>query len=551
MNREVVPGFVGGRAESLLFAALVASAIAPLWSTPLFPSQDGPIHLWIVHLLTGWSTANATVGQFIMFNPSLEPNVGFYLLAYPFAKVVGVYFAEKMVLSLYAVLFCYGVRYAVWRVNPASTAISFLAIPISFNFFVHMGFYNFILGTALFAPAFVVGIEQWQKRTVRGLATIGAIGLVLVLAHLLAFAIFAASIGTYVVAYRLMKVSTIRGLPAAAHDILADGLRVTAALMPALGVTAAFFMRHGVDTIPVAAMPRELLGNLLVLHVLASFDDLETWLVSAPVGLLLLAFGVAALHQGIARKSAQRTAWSLLVVLLALSTVYLFLPLRTRGVLANDRVAVFMLLVGILWLAAFPWKRAARFGLIAACAAIVLGSAGLRVSQYSDYHLELQEYLAGIAIVEPSSTLLRVRLDANPQDGHGRRPRRGMSILPFLHAASHYSIQKDAVYLGSTLMSPAKYSYFPLVYRQSADPFRLLGRGIERRYPQLDFERFRLETGKPVDYILVVGRDSRSWIQSLNPTYEAVSGALGRYPYTLLKAVGDPIGVEGGHSVGN
>jgi hypothetical protein len=308
--------------------------------------------------------------------------------------------------------------------------------------------------------------------------------------------------------------------------------------MPALGVMAAFFMRHGVDTIPVAAMPRELLGNLLVLHVLASFDDLETWLVSAPVGLLLFAFGVAALHQGIARKAAQRAAWSLLVVLLALSTVYLFLPLRTRGVLANPRVAVFMLLVGILWLAAFSWPRAARFGLIAACAAIVLGSAGLRVSQYSDYHLELQEYLAGIAIVEPSSTVLRVRLDAKPQDGYGRRPRRGMGILPFLHAATHYSIQKDAVYLGSTLMSPAKYSYFPLVYRQSADPFRLLGKGIEDRYPQLDFERFRLETGKPVDYILVVGRDSRSWIQSLNPTYEAVSGTPNRYPHTLLKAVG-------------
>src|SRR5439155_23584436 len=63
--------------------------------------------------------------------------------------------AEKVVVSLFILLFPLGVRYAVASIRRRATPLAFLAFPMIYSYLLGQGFYNFCLSIAVFF--FVVG----------------------------------------------------------------------------------------------------------------------------------------------------------------------------------------------------------------------------------------------------------------------------------------------------------------------------------------------------------------------------------------------------------
>jgi len=76
--------------------------------------------------------------------------------------------AEKMLVSLYMVLFPLAVRYAVRSIRPKAMPLAFLALPLVYNYLFAQGFYNFCLSIAVFF--FIIGywIRNRDRLAARG-----------------------------------------------------------------------------------------------------------------------------------------------------------------------------------------------------------------------------------------------------------------------------------------------------------------------------------------------------------------------------------------------
>jgi hypothetical protein len=135
----------------LLIGVAAAAYCGWFLSLPLWPSQDGPMHLYYVNILRGllFHRDAGIYPQFYTVKHVLPPYSLYYYLLMAFGSVVPLVVADKLVVCLYAVLFLFGFRYLARALGPSGDAISLLAVVLVLNWPLGMGFVNYCLSTAL------------------------------------------------------------------------------------------------------------------------------------------------------------------------------------------------------------------------------------------------------------------------------------------------------------------------------------------------------------------------------------------------------------------
>ncbi len=148
--------------DTLLFAGVVAAFCVWLLSLPLFPTQDGPMHRYYIHILDSLLHHGSRYGMYRIRQP-FPPYATHYLLLLLLSKLFAYDLAEKLFVCLSIIAFAYGLRLCATVAGPAGRWVSFLAAPLFLPWALMMGFFNFYLGTALFlfAAAF------WQLASER------------------------------------------------------------------------------------------------------------------------------------------------------------------------------------------------------------------------------------------------------------------------------------------------------------------------------------------------------------------------------------------------
>ena len=93
------------RHERLLFALLLALVILPVWLFKYFPAWDSPLHLRMTDMMARYGEAGSEIlTQYLVPNQTLEPNLAIYYILLFCSWFVDLYVAEKILLTLYAVL---------------------------------------------------------------------------------------------------------------------------------------------------------------------------------------------------------------------------------------------------------------------------------------------------------------------------------------------------------------------------------------------------------------------------------------------------------------
>jgi hypothetical protein len=491
------------RWEPWLFPLLIAISLVPVWAFEFFPSQDGPVHLWILSLLSSYNEPeNDLIREFLRPNTAIEPNLGFYLVAYPLALVFGVGIAEKIFLTVLALTFAYGVRYAIGKVNPSGLPLSYLAIPMAFWHHTHMGFYNFQLGVAFFVPVLFFCIYQYSTESRYRYFSAGSVGLLLVLVHLIPFVLLIYSIGAYVASVHVVRMFNAQGnwsssLYNGLRSVMAEGGKYILAFVPALAVAFMFGLRHGVSENPS-------LGYLSHLQFFRSFQNIEILIVALPMALVLLALVIHGVRTVWKAPRLDEGLISLLGLMLALIVLYVFVPLSSNDLPVNPRLAVMIALVALVVLSA-----AMRGGTMAwpvvplAAFVIILTATGLRYIQYDVFTAEIAEMVSLSERMQEGSTFLPVQIDGREVLPVGFGPK-GSRVEPLAHVGGYVAARGNHVYLRSTIMSLGTFGYFPVVYRESRDPFAILGGDLDRVNPAIRFDDFVRLTGRPIDYLLIV-----------------------------------------------
>ena len=129
--------------------ALLAATTVILMAAPVFPSQDGPVHLYYVDVLRGLLTHSGPYARHFEIKSLLTPYALEYFALLALEAVFSAPAAEKVLLVCYIFAFGLGFRYLVESVADRRSPWSLAAIPFCMNALIYLGFLNYSFAVAL------------------------------------------------------------------------------------------------------------------------------------------------------------------------------------------------------------------------------------------------------------------------------------------------------------------------------------------------------------------------------------------------------------------
>jgi hypothetical protein len=502
------------RPENLLFLALLAAHLVPVWAFRYFPSQDGPAHLENAAILRDYHDPDRPLLRtYYHLNTQPDPNWFSHLLLVGLLNVAPPLLAEKILLTLYWTLLPMAVRYAVRSVRPDAGYLAVLAFPFADNLFLHMGFYNFCFSLAFWFLVVGYWLRHRERFNVSRTLVLTALVMSLYFCHLVAVAAAGLTVG--------IGVAWQRFHPRAMVPL--------AAFVPASVLGAWFVWRQaGVPVQGVeAGIAAKALG-LMQLESLVSFSKLEG-LVSMALGVGLWLVAAVLLF---ARVQGRRPAAGdeMLLCVTAFVIVYFLAPDATAGgSFLYMRLGLFPYFALILWLAAQPVGPRLRLGVQVGTAAATLLLLALHVESYRQLNGLLDEYLSCAGLIEPETTVLSVSFD---HTGHGDDGRAlSERVGAFRHAAGYIAAERGVIDL---LNYEAGTGYFPVRFNHAVSPVEYLG-GDPRGYggglldqpPRVNIADYTSNTRQTVDYVILWGRRegpaTRNVLGKSEAEYELIS----------------------------
>ncbi|MDD9940940.1 MAG: hypothetical protein OXU20_07890 [Myxococcales bacterium] len=493
-DRGVLSEFVRGLkargwGERGLFLVAVCCSVIPLWLTPYPPLQDLPQHLAAIRVLHSYDDPAYGFAQFFELHPFRTQYLAYYFVADLLSHLFDVRVANLVLLSTAIAAIPYGVR-AVARGLGADGLGAWLALPLTYNAHLILGFFNFIAGISLslFGLALALSLRRRMQR--RTAVTFAVVAALCFLTHVVPFAFLA--LGSVLIALgRPVRVVVMRALPLAPAGVLA---------------IAWFSVSPAGQATLAAAGGAE---GRAVQPVHRSFDvalaELPDWMTAV--------FDPA-------RDTRLLWAWALVLVMaVALS------GLRRLRVAAEDPLAarlrrrlLLLPLLAVLAYFAAPssyawiWPIAPRFALLAALLTLALlprlvrpvagGIVLLSLALFAAHALRAGRAFAGfgrevgrlddaIGSIPPGRRVAGLIFD---------RGSRHVRFSPFIHAVAYYQQRRG----GAVMFTFADFPQSPFVFRPGNRPPRVR--------PRWEWLPGRVNPARDLayyDYVLVRGGPGR------------------------------------------
>jgi hypothetical protein len=518
--RASSPARRGLKGDRVLLLAMVVIAALPVWAFRYFPTTDGGAHVANADVLLQYFRPTAGDGYraYYELNRLPVPNsLGHFVLALLMALLPALV-AEKVFVTAYLLLLPLSVRYAACAVRRSAGWVGLLAVPLSLNWLLHQGFFNFLISVAIFF--FVLG--YWLRRREAMMpgraAVLGLLGLLLYAGHLFSIMIACATIFILAAWYTGSQFWRLHRAHALRWATLSPGVRsrfvlTFLGLLPAI-VLSFWFQHHSHDVKPGR--------KLVIFHAdfwkdLVGLSNMISYRARTERPLaLLLALLVATLFIGMIVRKQIRREWNrrdgLLLVPAALVALYF-----TRGDAASgqlfipQRLVFYGYLTLLLFVAAQAYPAWARRATGALALLIVIGLTAVRWPAYRAFNAQMADFIQVAQHVEPGMTLLPLVFSPRglPPISDTSESLRTKALVfratPFYTAAGYAVAARHAIDLRNY---EAGLDYFPVRYRPSLNPYEKLGvntdgKGLERVPQRIDIAKYQQTTNGRVDYVLI------------------------------------------------
>lgn len=497
---------------------------------------DGPGHVMGAQLY-GSLGSTALAHHYYVHSSTFAPNILTGLLLSALMVVVSPTWSEKLLAIGYIVGFPLAVRFAVRSVNRNAGWLALLSLPFTISYLFLYGFYDFCYGMI---GAFVaIGLAiKWRGQWTRFRVVVLAFVLLLTwAAHIVPWAMSLVVIGVLVLTdviseYRHNRVDQPRPVQGAQGGAVVSGRSESGVLrrvlfppvlagVPSAVLTAMFFVSDGTGS---GAIQRKsvtaLVGGLATLTMpIVSYSRLE--IVSAVLTVLALVF-VFCLSAARAGRAGFSTLSIGLVASVVVCTLIFFASPDNIGTgsLLNDRLSLFPPLMLLLACAALPavpglWRSAGLVGLVAAMLA-----AGARLPTQVRYDRQVSEFLTVERAMTPGKTLVAFRFTVfKPPLGSQRYDQ----LDPLAHEASRVAADTGDIDIRNL---EGQFPYY--LYR-----FRPALESLAQRYlddydvpPQVNLGAYNRDSGRAVDYVLLVGLNQASATVRNAPGTRAIEQVL-------------------------
>jgi len=489
----------------VVYCFVIILHLVPLWSYENFATQDGPSHLHNSAVMLDLSTVESPLfKQYYEMKFTFAGNLLSQLALMSLLSVFSPSLADKIFLSLYVVLFCLGFWYAVSSVRRESKWIAFLIFPFVYSSWLHLGFYNFLLGMAAFF--FVTGyfIRHQENVGVKPAGVLAFSFVVLFFTHLTAFCSALIMVVGLTMASVLVQTRNQRSVKAKTL------LWLLIAVVPGALLLRLFLGNHILYTLPV-----DLHFSLWTIHSiapLASSSELEYRfgdLMAALVGGL----AIAALYFMWKHGKVRRLDGTLAAAAGFFLLVIVGPEAASTGGLIRLRMVLYFYLALILWISAQSIPKA-----IAKSAALVaVGISVLffvsRAPVYAELNRQIEEYLSAGSYIESNTTILGLSYASH---GYDPNPQRWPAYvyLPFEHISGLLAADKPVVDLSNY---ESALSTFWTRYRPEVNPFRFVDKVTksDSRASAANLYGYPPDSGGRIDYVLLWGLDENR--QRVNP----------------------------------
>ncbi len=155
---------------SLLLLVIVACFCAWMLSMPSFPTTDGPVHMYYVHVLGSLlSHTNTDYAHFFRIRHLLPPYSLYYYALLLLSGFMPMLVADRVIICVYFVSFVFGFRFLARQIGPSADLMTLLCTPLLLNWPLGMGFVNFCLSLSFSFWAAglwlkVQGTQTWWGR---------------------------------------------------------------------------------------------------------------------------------------------------------------------------------------------------------------------------------------------------------------------------------------------------------------------------------------------------------------------------------------------------
>lgn len=460
----------------------VPLALAAAWIVVWPPhTVDGPAHLLGATAMVGHEFNGGIYDAYYDLDWFPTPNLAGTTLLAELVKVGSMRFAETVVLIAASVGVPLALRYAIRGVRRESGWLAVAGLPLSFGYLYFYGFYNYCLGVALAllcAGAALRAAPRWRPGPTLGLAALLTLTW---LTHLVPFVAAVVFLAAVVIA----GPRTLRAwLPAAGT------------LLPGVALSFAYLVHTDSGDAPAWSGPVGRVVGLVSLHTtVTTFSRWEDGIAAVLAG-VLVALAVWARRVG-------GLGWTPAAVAAAVAAGLVLITPTSFGIdfgLIDERLAVFPVLFGLVWLAAAPPPP--RVALAAAVAVVLVTGAlaAVRLPELRRYDRLADEYASAESMLEPATVLIALRFH-----GYGPDAGRNASWDPTRHLASALAASTGSVDAGHY---EAVLDYFPARFTAEYDFRRALDpdlTGLESVPPRVDLAAADAFGGAPIPYVLLVG----------------------------------------------
>lgn len=477
----------GNRFWLVVSLLLVLLECLPFWILRYFPSQDGPSHLYNASILAHYGEQAAFRQYYAVSFLQLAGNLSTQLLLAGLVKLCGALAAEKVLLSIYAILLFASFYYLLAALTPHAGRFAPLAAIFVVNWFLFMGFWSFLYSVC--GLMLIVGycVRQGNRWTPRSLAILALGGLLLYLTHAVSWA-------ASILAVAILGLPSLGGIGGMRERgrLLRWALPLFA-LAPPILFLLAYVLKFEAGLLQTGRGAVSLRDRVWPLYSLSFLNTIAASdaLVIKALAVSLLAIVLFAVFLSMRQRALR--GLPVLWVSAAFSILMIATPNRVGSECCiHSRLALYAWLFLVVWLAHQPWPKWAANTIPALVCCIAIAGAAARFPVLSAWSGRLSAFMTIGRTIPPGSTLLRLGIDRAPSE-----------LDPYLHAAGLLA-GASLVDLGNYEASAAE---FLVRFRPERAPIPALGSvdELERHPPEFDVRRYESQTAGSVDYLLVQG----------------------------------------------
>ena len=454
-------------------ALCILAGLVPVWTVDHFPSVDGPVHVYIVYLLDRLGDGG-TIDAVFTGNRVLEPNLAAYGLIWLFMQIAPLAVAEKLFVSTYWLIFAGSSLYLLGALGRRAVVTGLLILPFGLGYYLHWGFYNFILGEAIFLLVAGYALRRIEHLRLPHLLVLSGAMLVLALCHLVGIVMLLFFVGMTRIGVALRDALSAPD-PLTGMDrwrlplisLLRDGVLITLAALPALVLVESFLLRRVVSDAldaPILGLVQKIV-YIATLSPIFSIDKAELPALGAYV--LVLWAMVGALIFALWRDPALRVrALPLLLPPLVLGAVVIGGSLGFAGFDALPRLLPFTFFMVIVALGTMRIGSLWQGAIMLTVTSGLLATSAIHIGTYREINSLYASFARDRPPLPKGSALLSFNLSEKQQEVGGIPT--GWRLDMTDHFAEVHARENDLILLNVDLLSPDIYGYFPVNYRPEA-----------------------------------------------------------------------------------